>query len=165
MDKKSLEHVEQRLLEVNGVIQKLDPSIRASSFELLKGYVTSGTPSGQLGSIAESGEKSSSEDSGLAELMQTHVHDKPSDNAHLLAADWYGQYGSSPFALNAMKERAEAAGLTIPDRLDMTYTAAQDAGKKLYQSAGRGFYKPTVTGELYLKKTYGVAKGTEAPPT
>jgi hypothetical protein len=96
--------------------------------------------------------------------MQAHVHNKPSDNAHLLVADWYRQYGSAPFGLDAIKGAAEAAGLPIPERLDMTLTAAQDGGKKLYQSAGRGLYRPTVTGELFLKKTYGVAKGTGLPP-
>jgi hypothetical protein len=66
--------------------------------------------------------------------------------------------------LDSIKEGAVSAGLTIPEHLRMTFRAAQDGGKKLYQPAGRGLFKPTVTGELYLKKTYGVTKGTSLPP-
>jgi hypothetical protein len=165
VDKKRLEGVEQRLFEVNEIIQKVDPSIRASAFELFKGYVLLGGALTQPHEPPENSAQYSAQPAGLSEMVQAHAHDKPSDNAHLLAAVWYQQYGSSPFELSAIKERAEAAGLTIPDRLNMTLTAAQDEGKKLYQSAGRGLYKPTVAGELYLKKKYGVTKGTAIPPS
>lgn len=163
MDKKGLEGAEERLIEINRVIEKLDPSIRPGAFELLKEYVASGGGHPQTPKVVEHHSKSPAERLDLAALIQKYVHDKPSDNAHLLAADWYRRYGSAPFALDAMKEAAGAAGLTVPEHLRMTFKAAQDGGKKLYQSAGRGLYKPTVTGELYLKKTYGVTKGTDVP--
>ncbi len=163
MDKKRLEDAEERLIEINRVIEKLDPSIRPGAFELLKGYVTSGGQPGPA-KVGEHGSEAPAERLDLAGLIEKHVHEKPSDNAHLLAADWYRRYGSAPFALDAIKEAAGSAGLTIPEHLKMTFRAAQDGGKKLYQSVGRGLYKPTVTGELYLKKAYGVTKGTDVPP-
>jgi hypothetical protein len=163
MDKRSLEILEERLIEVNRVIEKLDPSVRASAFELLKGYVN-GASASQSARTGQHESQAPSTDTDLAAMIEKHGHEKPSDNAHLLVADWYRQYGSSPFALVSIKSAAEAAGLTIPERLNMTLRAAQDGGKKLYQPVGRGLYKPTVTGELFLKKTYGVEKGIGTPP-
>jgi hypothetical protein len=163
MNKKSLDDAEERLLEINKVIQQLDPSIRPGAFELLKSYVTTGGESLDSGEGEQRHLKSTGEDAGLSSLMQKFQHDKPSDNVHLLAADWYRRYGSAPLGLDGMKSAAVDAGLTIPERLDMTLKSAKDGGKNLYQSAGRGLYKPTVTGELYLKKTYGVGKGTNVP--
>lgn len=163
MNKESLDGLEERLLEINKVIEKLDPSIRAGAFELLKSYVNTEGEFPDSAKGKERHSKSAGEDNGLSSLVQEHHHDKPSDNVHLLAADWYRRYGSAPFALDGMKNAAVDAGLTIPERLDMTLKAAKDGGKNLYQSAGRGLYKPTVTGELYLKKTYDVAKGTNVP--
>src|SRR5712692_405390 len=158
VDKNSLEDLAQRLIEVNGIIQKLDPSIRVSEFELFKGYLLAGSPLAGSHHSTENSPESGPQPPGLSEMIQSHAQEKPSDNAHLLAAVWFGQYGSFPFGLSAIKECAEAAGLTIPDRLDMTFTSAQEEGKRLYQSAGRGLYKPTVAGELYLKKKYKVTK-------
>jgi hypothetical protein len=165
MDKKSFEDAQERLFEINKVIEKLDPSIRAGAFELLKAYVKSGSQSHSTEAAKHSSASpSNNNDVDLASLIEKHGNEKPSDNAHLLAADWYRRYGSAPFSLESLKQAGDSSGLTLPERPDMTLKAAQDGGKKLYQSAGHGLYKPTVTGELYLKKTYGVTKGNETPP-
>ena len=37
-------------------------------------------------------------------------------------------------------------------------------GKQLFVSAGRGQFKPTVHGEIYLKNSYKVKKGTKTRP-
>jgi hypothetical protein len=162
VDKKKFDEIQERLLEINKVIEKLDPSIRTSAFELLKGHVTSGTNSHADGGKQPSDPPPDGVD--LATLIANHVHDKPSDNVHLLTADFYRRYGSAPFTVDTLREAAVSAGLTVPDRLDMTLKQAKDGGKNLYQSAGHGLYKPTVPGELYLKKTYKVPKGTEPVP-
>jgi hypothetical protein len=129
---------------------------------LLTGYIMSGTNSQRAGDAKPNPPAANSVD--LASLITKHDADKPSDNVHLLAADWYQSHGSAPFTLDALKEAAEGAGLTVPERLDMTLKQAAGAGKKLYASAGRGQYEPTVPGELYLKRTYGVTKGTDPVP-
>jgi hypothetical protein len=165
MNRATLGAVETRLIEINEIVEKLDVSIRASAFELLKGYVTEGTAQPDVSRVDDSPIKSSSDPLGLSALIQAHSHDKPSDNLHLIVAGWYNTYGLAAFAPNAIKEHAGTSGLTVPEHLNMTLRSAQDGGKKLYQSAGRGLYKPTVTGELFLKRTYGVTKGTGVPPT
>ena len=163
MDKKAFEDMQERLAEVNKVVEKLDESIRASAFELLKGYVIGGAFSpAQAGKHGLGPGTSGTTD--LATLIEKHGTEKPSDNVHLLAAEWFRRYGSAPFSLDYLKKSAESSGLTVPERPDMTLKQAQDDGKRIYQSAGHGLYKPTVTGELYLKETYGVTKGTETSP-
>ena len=43
MDKKAFSEIEERLLEVNKVIAKLDPSIRVAAFDFLRPYIAGGT--------------------------------------------------------------------------------------------------------------------------
>ncbi len=159
MEKKQFQDLQGRLLEVNEFIGKLDQSIRVGAFEMLKGYVT-GVP---VTGLANGRQLSSSPagNVGLAALIEKHGTEKPSDNVHLLVADWFQRHGSAPFTLDYLKKAAESSGLTVPERADMTLKQAQDDGKKIYQSAGHGLYKPTVTGELFLKKSYDVTKGTD----
>jgi hypothetical protein len=164
MNKSALGAIETRLIEINEIVEKLDVSIRASAFELLKGYVTEGNAHAEISGVVNRPIKSSPDPSGLSALIEAHSNEKPSDNVHLLVADWYNSYGLTPFSPNDIKKNASDSGLTVPEHLNMTLRSAQDGGKKLYQSAGRGLYKPTVTGELFLKRTYVVAKGTGIPP-
>jgi hypothetical protein len=161
MNKAGFEGLAERLLEVNKIVAKLDPAIRASAFDLLKGYVADEhvkTPPGE-----RAGHVDQRMGPDLEGLISAHPDNRPSENVHLLAADWYGRYGAAPFTVDNLKKAASDAGLTIPDRPDMTLKTAKEGGKKLYQSAGRGLYKPTVPGELFLRKTYSVRKGSGSP--
>lgn len=155
----------KRLKEVNEVIEKLDPAIREGALSLLAGYVTGQphTADGKQQAVVAMGE---SEESGLqmAELFGKYPDARPSENAILIAAWLYSQYGAQPFKLDEMREIAESVGLTVPSSLDMTLKQAQRDGKALFQHTGRSEFKPTVAGELYFKKTYEVAKGTRKRP-
>jgi hypothetical protein len=156
----------KRMKEVNEVIEKLDPAIREGAFSLLAGYIT-GEPhrvgsTHQMGAATAEGEAS---DQQMTELFGKYPVGKPSDNAILIAAWLYSQYGAQPFKLDEMREIAESAGLTIPTSLDMTLRQAQRDGKALFQHTGKSEFKPTVPGELYFKKTYQVTKGTKKRPT
>lgn len=51
--------------------------------------------------------------------------------------------------------------MTIPERLDMTYNTATAKKRKLFKKAGKGMFRPSIHGEAYFKKTYGVKMGTE----
>lgn len=164
MEAKTFEEIRRRLIEVDKVIRRLDPAIRANAFELFNDYLKGGTHTHLSGEGKHKPERPSGDDIDLRTLVEKHGDAKPSDNAFLLTADWYHKYGSAPFTVANIKQAATSAGLTVPDRLDMTLTAAQNEGKKLFQSVGRGSFKPTVTGELYLKKTYTVTKGNGTPP-
>ena len=94
-------------------------------------------------------------------MFAKHTDGRPAENAVLIAASLYSQYGAQPFKLEEVREVAESVGVTIPASLDMTLRQAQRDGKALFQHTGRGEYKPTVHCELYFKKTYQVAKGTK----
>ncbi|HXO22719.1 MAG TPA: hypothetical protein VOA87_22590 [Thermoanaerobaculia bacterium] len=88
-------------------------------------------------------------------------HDKPADNAKLIAAYFYRTYGGESFSLDEVRQEANDVGLTIPDRVDMTFLQAMENGKKLFARAGKGKFKRTVHGQAHLKTTYSVKKGTQ----
>lgn len=162
LDKKEFSEIEERLFEVNKVVAKLDPSIRVAAFDFLKPYISGGklvpatAPHKPAASEVSSGD--------VSDLIQKHGDGKPHQNINLLAAIWFSEYGSSPFSLEYLREKAESTGLTIPASPRMTLVQAKDSGKKLYSPSGRGLFKPTVVGEAFFKATYGVRKGTKAPP-
>jgi hypothetical protein len=60
-----------------------------------------------------------------------------------------------------MEALAKEVGVTIPERLDMTFLQAKRHGKKLFLRAGKKAFRPTVHGETFFKKTYQVSKGTQ----
>lgn len=116
------------------------------------------------GGAHASGEGGQGASGDVSDLIQKHGDGKPHQNINLLAAFWFSEYGSSPFSLEYLREKAESTGLTIPASPRMTLVQAKDGGKKLYSPSGRGLFKPTVVGEGFFKATYGVRKGTKAPP-
>lgn len=166
MDKKQFEEIEERLLKLNKVVEKLDSSIRVAAFEFLKPYITGGTiavPKDKHEKQEDSPASGGADD--LAELIEKHPSDRPSHNAKLLSAYWFSQYGSAPFSTKWIKDTAGSSGLTVPEAVDMTFRQAQSKGKGVYEALGkRGLIKPTIAGETYLKQTFGVRKGTKAAP-
>jgi hypothetical protein len=163
LDKKALAEIEERLLEANKVIAKLDSSIRATAFDILKPYVLGGKPSAHADSPKEPPEEVPSSD--IAHLIDKHGSGKPHENVNLLAAIWFSEYGSHPFSLQYIRDKATSTGVTIPAHPNMTLRQAKSEGKKLYEPMGeKGLYKPTVVGETFFKTTYGLKKGTKVPP-
>jgi len=162
LDKKAFSELQERLLDVNRVITKLDSSIRVAAFDFLKPYISSG----KLAVSADLHRPPTEETppSDVAALIQKHSEGKPHENVNLLAAIWFSEHGSHPFSLDYLREQATSTGLTIPAKPRMTLVQAKEKGKKLYGPAGRGVFKPTVIGEAFLKTTYGVRKGTRTPP-
>jgi hypothetical protein len=167
LDKKALDEIEARLLEVNTMVQKLDASIRVAAFEFLKPYIAGHNivvpkdkPAGHHEDSPTGGETDD-----LAALIEGHASDKPSHNAKLLSAYWFSQYGSAPFSMKWIKDTAASSGLTVPESVDMTFRAAKAKGKGVYEPLGeKGLVKPTIAGETYLKHTFGVKKGAKTPP-
>jgi hypothetical protein len=164
MNNEFFEETVKRLREVNAIVEKLDPNIRSSAFELFRPYLAETLPKHQQSqvSVAPAG---TSGPSSLLDLMEKHPGAAAHTNAYLLAAFWYGQYGIEPFSLDDVRKLANGAGLTVPDRLDMTFKQAQADGKMIFQVVGRASYKPTVGGEGWLKMTFGVSKGRPRPET
>ncbi len=169
MDSQTFGERVKRLKEVNSVIAKLDPAIRGEAFSLLSPYVTSQPTKGQRsGSAAQEhhggAEHRPADTDDAEEFFAKHPGKKPSENAVLIAAHLYSQYGKQPFQLDDIRGLAGSTGVTIPDHLDMTLKQAKRDGKALFQHAGRNQYKPTVHGEIYFKQTYQVKKGTKQRP-
>jgi hypothetical protein len=90
---------------------------------------------------------------------------KPADYAHLCAAYHFSQFGSVPFSIAEIREIATDAGEVIPDRLDMTFGSATKKGKKIYQSPGKGSFRPTATGSLEFGDRWNVKPGRKSPLT
>jgi hypothetical protein len=167
MDDKGFDEIVKRLQKVDGVIKKLDPAIRGDAFSLLKPYI------GSTASVSPGGgsttPKTSNGAGDQAELdlteaedfFTTHEGGKPAENAYLAVGYLYSQYGASPFSIDDVRAVADHAGLTLPDRVDVTLGGAKKGGKGLFKRAGRGMLQPNVHGETYLRNTYDIAKGTK----
>ncbi len=160
MDEKEFKTRVSRLEQVAKVLEKLPAEIRISAFDLLKGYITEHSQeldAKKTKAKDQIGIPGSSEEA----FFGTFNQEKPSENAKLIAAYFYREYGVEPFSTEEIQKKASDVGITIPSRLDMTFLGAAEKGKKLFVRAGIGKFKPTVNGEAYLKATYSVQKGTK----
>lgn len=153
MDDSAFKARVKRLQEISNVIEKLDPAIRLEAFALLRGYATGKDPAKHDNADGEDN------DEDRESFFAAHPHDKPADNASLLAAYHFKEYGAEPFSVDEIRELGSDVGVTLPERIDMTYVQAKRDGKNLFKRAGKGMFKPTVHGEAFLKKTYAVSKG------
>lgn len=162
MNEIALNEISKRLFVVNGIVKKLDVAIRQQAFSLLEDYILGEPISSNAqgpGIKPELGERTEGGD-----FFTKHLHDKPSENALLLSAFHFKEYGDAPFTVAEMETLAAKVGVTIPDRLDKTLCQAKRNGKNLFLRAGKGAFQPTVHGETFFKKTYQVLKGTTMKP-
>ena len=164
MDNSEFQERVKRLKEVNEVIKDLDPAIREGALPLLAEYVTGQAIERKPAHQSNNEDVDQPVPQDAADFFAKFPDGKPSDNAILIAGHLYGQYGAESFKLDEIRETAKSVGLTIPTSLDMTLKQAQRDGKALFQHTGRSEFKPTVNGELYFQKTYGVRKGTKKRP-
>lgn len=163
MDEKTFGERASRLEEIGKVINKLPSEIRLEAFSLLKGYVATNLATAGDGGKVEAGSENDGDIDGMGDggLFSEHNHEKPFENVYLVTAHLFQQHGSEPFTVAEIEAVAADAGITVPDRVDMTLRSAKDDGKNLYISPERGKFKPTVHGELYLKRVYKVKKGNK----
>ncbi len=157
MDEKTYQERVKKLIEINKIIEKLDPSIREEGFKLLQSYITGKE---EVSGRIDEGKKETEQEVGNEEsFFGKFGHTRPCNNALLISAYLYNQFGTSPFSLNDVKKLADKNGITIPSRCDTTLRNAKREGKNLFTKVGKDKYKPTVHGEEFLKKTYNVSKG------
>ena len=104
-----------------------------AAFELFKAYVTGQKSSEPERKASQSTETDHAEED--ATFFGKFSHDKPADNAKLLAANHYRHYGSEAFSTDETRQGAADVGLTVPERLDMTF---------LGRSGHPGKYRPGV---------------------
>jgi hypothetical protein len=162
MDSKTFKDRAKRLNEVNVALSKLDPSLREKAFELLVGYVTGCEERPELIKGAHTGD-SGSEVENRENFFSKHQGKKPAENAVIAAAYFYSQFGSHPFNSKQIKEIADDAGMTVPDRIDKSFQGAKRKEKALFRNLGEGQFRFTVHGETWIKATYGVKKGNKTP--
>ena len=158
MDQKEFSERATRLEEVGKIIEKLPTEIRSEAFGFLRNYIL---PQVRMPAHKGNPTEHEADSSDGASFFTKFDHDKPSDNARLIAAHLFQEYGSEPFSVEEVRSVAADVGITIPDRVDKTLFSAVENGKQLFARAGRGKFKPTVHGESYLKTTYEVKKGTK----
>ena len=169
MDDDRIKHAKKKLADINKTIAALDPSIRAAAFEILTPiYFDDYEPPEDSGGSGKpktpKARRPRSSEADPEKFFNEHDHDKPKDNVHLVAAWLYSQYGVFPITKQDLRECADNAGLTIPERPDNTMRYAKKDAKNMYRQRGGG-WQLTVKGEAYVKETYGVRQGNEARPT
>ena len=167
MSTKKIEEVKTALLEINELLVQLDPSVRASAFEILRPlYFTDDEPAPKRSPPAKDSEDHSQDDGAppeLADFIASRDHKKPADNVMLLAAWLYSTYGLYPITAKEIKELGDSCGLILPARSDNTMRQAKNKGKSLFNQQAKG-WQPTVSGEIYFKEEYKVKKGTKTLP-
>jgi len=168
MSGKPLEDMKQKLFEMNEIISKLDPAIRAAAFDILQSQYFGAPVAATQQKKGKTGNKQAVEKlddppNDLPQFISTYQHKKPADNVMLLAAWLYSTYGSYPIAAKEVKELGDACGLITPARSDNTMRQAKDKNKSLFNQQGKG-WKPTIAGELFFKEKYNVKKGNKPLP-
>jgi len=165
LDDQAFKELVKRIQEANSVISKLDPAIRAEAFSLLKPYMTG--HSGRVSHAFDEKEKDkvATADENAEAFFSKHDAKTPAENALLVAAYLYSLDGSEPFSIDEIREIAKDAGITIPERVDMTLANAKREGKALFRRVGKGNFKATVHGETFFKTSYNVTKGRKQRPS
>ncbi len=167
MEDDRIKDAKKKLADINKTIAALDPSIRAAAFEVLAPIYFDeyepGTQSEDRKSKTPRSRRTRSTPVDPEKFFNEHDHDKPKDNVHLVAAWFYSQYGVSPVTQKDVRDCADDAGLTIPERPDNTMRYAKKDGKNMYRQKNAG-WQLTVKGEAYVKETYGVKKGNKPRP-
>lgn len=166
MARDRLSDTKKKLTELNNFISTLDPAIRAAVFEILIPLYIKEAPGKPKTSAPTPGVRPSrgkAIDDDPDKFFGSYESEEPKGNLYLIAAWLYSQHGVYPIPTTDINKLADDHGLTIPQRPDMTMKSAREEGKNLFKKQGRG-WKPTVHGEGYLKKKYGVKKGRKPVP-
>jgi hypothetical protein len=131
----------------------------------MRDYILGGGDSTEVGDAEVTEEKRRvTTPRGASGFFQKHESEKDSENVRACAAWWYSQYGNAWFNPNKdLRALADEHGLTVSTRIDMTIRQMRRDDKPLFRQRGAS-YSPTPHGERYLKKTFGVTKGTGTPP-
>src|SRR6266850_7217065 len=119
MDQETFDERVKRLHDVNAAISKLEPTIQAAAFEILKSYVT-GRQVATTATRLDEGETATDADSvSLEAFLKQHAAPgtKPAESVLMITAYFYSRYGNEPFSIDDIRRTADDAGLTIPSRV------------------------------------------------
>lgn len=168
MDEERYKGTVDRLNEVNGVISKLDESIRADAWSILRPYVTgdedvSRTP-GSKGKDVKDESTPPPPDSTEEELIDKFESEKDHENLFLATGITFKRHGRGPFAMKVIKDVADQHKLSIPKRPDVTFGNSPRDGAEVARKQADG-WRITTTGAKWFKKTYGVQPGKDPLPS
>lgn len=155
MDNKQLQSLKKAILQINSIIKALDPAIKTQVFDLLKPLIDP-TLAAALTVRKGSADTHHKGAASVRDFYTSHNPEKPAKRVRVLAAWIYSQRGNQPFTLDELNKLFDDVGVGRPNRLDMTIKSALEKGNHLFQSVGRGQYRPTVHGENYFKEKLGV---------
>lgn len=162
----NFEEIKKTILDINEVVAKVDPVIKQAVFDILVGKFINKSKAGasKVDSVLADESKEKNVDThDLGAFITSFDTKKPAEALMVLAAWLYSQYGVYAITPKDLKELADSCGLTIPTRPDVTLRQAKASGKNKFVQQGKG-WKLTVTGELAMKESYGVTKGTKPLP-
>ncbi|HET6327790.1 MAG TPA: hypothetical protein VFG04_24110 [Planctomycetaceae bacterium] len=153
-----------RVMELAQQIVKLlscdDSETRQRAFQTAMTALGESCPNlAAVGSLSFLPTASDENHSDLATFFSREGELKFADNALLCAAYHYSEYGNVPFSISEIQRIAADAGVILPDRPDMTFVQATKQGRKLFQRAGRGVFKPTATAGLMFGERWSVKAG------
>lgn len=152
----------KRMKEVEKAIAALDPSVRGEAFGMMREYILIGDDSADAAAAQPKPKVGTPR--GASAFLKKHESEKDHENVLACAAWWYSQYGNAWFDPNKdLRALADAAGITVSTRIDMTVRQTKRDGKSLFRKRD-STYSPSPHGERYLKKTFDVTKGTRTPP-
>jgi len=155
---KKLKEIEVKLRAINSIITKLDPAIKLAAFEVLKLLLLKNSlETGPTNKNIPTTEGGTSGD--VRDFYASFNPTKPADSVLVLAGWLYTQRGSTPFTLTELRDLINDVGVPMPDRIDMTLRNCTRNGKKLFQRAGQGDYRPTVHGENFFKSEMNLKPG------
>lgn len=166
-DEKDFEAAKQTLLKINEAVIQIDPAVRVSAFEILVARYMGergAYNAKKVNAYAPAAHAETPDTNDLGAFISSFDASKPADAVMVLVAWLYSSYGVYPVSAKEIKELANACGLTVPARPDNTMRAAKHNGKGLFNQQAKG-WQLTVSGELYVKETFKIKKGSKALPT
>lgn len=152
-----LKDVEAKLSDINAIISKLDPAIKLAAFDFLKDLLLS--EHSPDSSTIKTKDSPSLTPGDVRDFYASFNPGKPADSALVLSGWFYTQRGNNSFTLEELRTLFDDVGVPMPDRIDMTLRNSARNGKKLFQNAGHGNYRPTVHGENYFKAEMNLKPG------
>jgi hypothetical protein len=97
-------------------------------------------------------------------LLENAESLKPADAVYLCAAHHFSCYGNATFTPDDLRKIGLEAGFVLPDRIDMTLKGAGKKGKRLFQSAGKGVFRPTAAAGAFFRDRWNIKPGKTAKP-
>jgi len=164
MGKDNIDEVKGKLTDLNEFIKPFCPEIRSLAFNILAPLYFEGLLKIKKPKLPfdkdQINETQLDSNDDMGTFFTSFDHKQPKNNVLLITAWLYSQHGICLISAKTIKEIGNDTGLVIPGRPDNTMRTAKKKGKNLFNQQGKS-WKLTVTGETFLRESYGVKKGNK----